>query len=199
MAIGQFMPLSVAELFDPPGSVTYNSGTHSFVVPAYKTFLRIRMWGGGGGGAHVPPVGTPQSGTSGGATKCSSLGLTANVGGGGSGGTAPGGTASGGDTNTTGGSSSGLKGGASPNGGSGGDQLQPGKSPGGGGGGDRRYNSNIGQYITGSGGGGGGYLQKQYSRGAIPAGSVLSFSVGSGGAGASSNNGANGRVIIEWE
>lgn len=94
-----------------------------------------------------------------------------------------------------------MTGGSSPNGGSGGSQGQPGKAPGGGGGGDSYYNSGNEETVYLSGGGGGGYLQKQYSKGAISAGSVLSFTVGSGGLGgndSTANKGANGRVIIEW-
>lgn len=179
-----------------------SNGSATVQVPPHG-WLRMRVWGAGGGGADVSA-----NGANGGTSSVSGhLSATGGRGGisynGGRAGGA-GGTGSGGNTsNSTGGAGAtavindgtgGRGGNCAGSGGSGGagsranTQAGHGGAPGGGGGG----------HGTSGGGGGGGYARSDYGADAR----YLSFSitVGNGGAGGGSygGDGADGRVFIEW-
>lgn len=176
------------------------TGAGTFTVPNYVGTMTVQLWGaGGGGGAGSSDSGG--NGTAGGNTTFSpALGtLTAGGGGGGFAGYASflsgpaGPTASGGNINTNG-SAGGMSnwyggnGGSAPNGGAGGAGTGAntlttggaGTAPGGGGGGGGGDNNTQ---AGGTGGASGAYVSKSYAQGAISAGTVISYSVGSGGAG----------------
>lgn len=179
---------------------TSNISSTTVTVPPHS-WLRMRVWGAGGGGGDNTANGSP-----GGLSRVSGY-LT---GAGGKGGYAyptrtggAGGDGSGGNyANNSGGDGAtppiadgtGGKGGNGALGGSGGSPSRAnakaanGGSPGGGGGGAN----------TSGGGGGGGYSRSEFGA----ANSTLTFTVtvGNGGAGGGSygGSGADGRVLIEW-
>ena len=177
-----------------------NISSTTVTVPPHS-WLRMRVWGAGGGGATVDT-----NGSAGGLSRVSGHlqaaggkggisyngGRTGGAGGDGSGGNYS--NSSGGDGATAViGDGTGGKGGNGASGGAGGagsratTKAGSGGSPGGGGGG----------HGTSGGGGGGGYSRSEYGADSR----TLSFTVtvGNGGAGAGlGGNGADGRVLIEW-
>lgn len=180
---------------------TSNISSTTVTVPPHS-WLRMRVWGAGGGGGDVN-----SNGAAGGLSRVSGhLQATGGKGGiayvngrtGGAGGEGSGGN----HTNSTGGAGAtapiadgtGGRGGNGASGGSGGSpsrantQAGNGGSPGGGGGG----------HGTSGGGGGGGYSRSEY--GADNRTLQFTITVGNGGAGGGSygGNGADGRVFIEW-
>lgn len=180
---------------------TSNISSTTVTVPPHS-WLRMRVWGAGGGGADN--VG---NGAAGGLSRVSGY-LTGSGGKGGityAGGRTggAGGDGSGGNYSNSGGGDgatppiadgTGGKGGNGASGGSGGagsranTKAGAGGSPGGGGGGAN----------TSGGGGGGGYSRSEF--GADNRTLQFTVTVGNGGAGGGSygGNGADGRVLIEW-
>lgn len=162
-------------------------GYYEIWVPSHA-WLRIRAWGGGGGGSvdasddrifHYP-------GSPGGASVVHGY-LQGNGGGAGMSGVGGGGAGGGNQENITGGAPSGSIGGGSPGGGAGGSSFaQGGGWPGGGGAG----------YMA-PGGGGGGYAHSYWGAGY---GRTIGITVGAGGGVSSgaAGRGGNGRVLIEW-
>lgn len=209
-----------------PSTTTYTSSSGSFKVPNYNRFA-IKMWGAGasGGGLNISGAsGTLVAGNNGGASTVSATGIsiTAHGGyggysartpvGGRVGGTASGantvnkqGGASNGNTPGTGGGAggAGAYGGAGGPGGNGGagSSGSSGGAPGGGGGGC--YNSGA-SYFAGGGGSGGAYAYSLFGPGvsAAPApGSIITWSVGAGGAavGSSTTSGAGARGQVTFQ
>lgn len=224
-----------------PGSTTYTSGSGSFKVPNYNRLAIKAWGGGAGGGSctfnSVGGSVTRANGISGGNTTASAgFSIAAHGGGygfgsyGSSGSYHPGaggaaGAASGANTintngtaGTAGSSSTGGAGGAGASGGAGGAGFragpvaaQNGGAPGGGGGGG----VGAGSVFEGSGGGSGGaYCYSLFGPGvsAAPApGTIISWSVGPGGAGGTYTNtstggnatfnggaGARGQINFTW-
>lgn len=197
------------------GAANYTSpGSYGFVVPLYRNYLRVQLWGAGGGGGSG-------LGGNGGAGGASTFGGVAAYGGGGGSSTsisaprsigspgAGGGAAGGNEANLSGASGSSYNGGAGANGGAGGagnigvnTAGNPGGYPGGGGGGGQNDDFR-GNWWIGGGGGGGGYCQYVWGPG-LTAGATLTAVVGAGGAGGAPSYGggggagANGRVYITW-
>ena len=189
------------------------AGTYSFTVPSYSTSLVVKLWGGGGGGGGGGST-FGNSGTNGTATTFSTL--SAGGGGGGTGAwtanptgsSGAGGTATGGTINTNGNSiattNGATTGAGAPNGGgntvtaTANAEHYVGNAPGGGATGGRWAGSGN---PTGGGGGSGAYVEKTYNVGDLTPGTVMSLTVGAGGAGGSSDadqgaRGADGRIMV---
>lgn len=219
--IGVFMPGAVVV----PGSFTQTvPGTYNFIVPYFNS-LDIELWGGGAGGAAgLPGTGgvgatsNAQPGQNGGSSSIASLGLTAQGGFytgffvGTSQHEGLGGVASGFDTNTSGGDNNAVSGslvsgsGAGPGGGAGVTQTVAGNVIGGGGGQGNYAIDFFGSPLPriNSGGPGGAYGKKTYLPTTLAPGTVLSYTVGIGGARCPNwfdlvpGNGARGQATFTW-
>jgi hypothetical protein len=164
---------------------TWDQGTPGYYeiwLPP-RQWLRVRVWGAGGGGG----VGPGELGGAGGQSDClGAIGYGGGAGGGNYGG-AGGGAGGGNSENLAGEGGTGSYGGGSPYGGG-----RNSAWPGGAGAGNGGY-----------GGGGGGFAHLEY--GPDQSGYTIGIHVGAGGAGAHSTAfgvtaaaGASGRVLIEW-
>ncbi len=213
---------------DPAGSGAsdYTSpGTYFFVVPLFRNFLQIQVWGAGGaGGEYVSGGGVVASGAEsrvympngeqlagfggGGGQNAQTSRFGGNVFGAGGGG----GGAGGGNQQNVGGQAgfggdAGGMGGAAPAGG--GTTGSPpnstqgtplyaynGNFPGGGASSFRFFDS-AGKYNAfGGGGGGGGYARSVWGGGTFYT-QTVTIVIGAGG-GSAVSTGANGRVYINW-
>ena len=170
-----------------PGYTRYTgSGTKSFVVPDFDVLLEVEFWGSGGQSGWG-------GGGNGGATYCTSLGMTA---GGGVGNNSAvvytagkaGGTATGGDYNLSGNpGSAGWDPGYSAPGAAGGAARSGLYGDAYGAGGQGRGSSywqsgeDSGYSVVEGGMGGGGYTRKSISAGVLVPGSVLTIILASGG------------------
>lgn len=214
------------------GTTTIDTaGSGTFTIPLYRNTLTIEIWGGGGGGGSGNHDGTynGSNGASSTVLGVTAGGGNGGVGGtrygaqngaGGSGGTASGsatpspttltrtegnaggGGNAGGNRGGAGGAApSGGAAGAAGNNGAGGAGGAPGA--GGGGGGYSDHGSKNPNQAAGGGGGSGAYASIYYSSyGAITSGTVVSYTVGAGGLGATpleiGGNGASGRIKFTW-
>lgn len=198
-----------------PGSATYtNSGCYGCkVVPLYRNYFQIELWGAGGGGGAGWHDGYKNGGCG---QSSAAFGVNAGGGGGGYGGYRYGNQSGGGGgpgtvsgtpslngklcTSTQGtaggggcaGGGRGGNGGKGANGGCGGaysagfsTNASPGKAPGGGGGGGGAsdFKSKCPNQAAGGGGGGGAYAKIKWSPGLT--GTYYGFHVGAGGSGTS--------------
>ena len=186
---------------DPAGSGAsdYTSpGTYFFVVPLFRNFLQIQVWGAGGaGGEYVSGGGVVASGAEsrvympngeqvaglggGGGQNAQTSRFGGNVFGAGGGG----GGAGGGTTGSAPGSTQGTP-----------LYAYNGNFPGGGASSFRFFDS-AGKYNAfGGGGGGGGYARSLWGGGSFYT-QTVTIVVGAGG-GSAVSTGANGRVYINW-
>lgn len=205
MSIGVFFPMYQPSAPSAGEIIINATGAWSFVVPKFKTFLSVELWGAGGGGR----IRNGSDPSTGGNTTCTTLGMTAGGGqvGSSTGGVGSASTASGGTINTNGQVGGGIsngKGGDSPNGGAGGiaptsaGSGRDGQQPGGGGSAGK-----AGTWPPHVGGGGGAYCFKQFTPAALAKDTIIIGVVGAGGNGGvvggdRGGKGGDGRVRIIW-
>lgn len=195
-----------------PGERVFGAGVYEFVIPPYSTGLQILLIGAGGGGGTSQPA---RTGTAGGASSVS-LGLTAGGGAAGFGtgdhgnnNRPSGGSAAGGNQQNTQGNIGQQTGPGTGNQAAGGlagftsaGSISTGSTVGQGGISGGTFKGGSWVYCTS--GAGGGSVYSVYAAGALTPGSVISITVGSGGAGGGRSGGADagrgqdGVCYIKW-